>query len=173
MLQNVDAGKARKHHARKIRPRPAAERRELIAAFRAGEFPVLINCGGYMRYERCRRALILLPAILTEGADIPNIDCVVVARPTRSRNVFAQMVSQHPLVQGEFADGLRLAAECACPRRRARAIVTSSTSSTRKPACKALCRRQRSSVLIPMKSSKVCVGLRHLGLLLTSILFPT
>lgn len=32
-------------------------------------------------------------AILTEGADIPNIDCVVVARPTRSRNVFAQMVS--------------------------------------------------------------------------------
>lgn len=33
-----------------------------------------------------------LSAILTEGADIPNIDCVVVARPTRSRNVFAQMV---------------------------------------------------------------------------------
>jgi ATP-dependent helicase IRC3 len=31
-------------------------------------------------------------AILTEGADVPNIDCVVVARPTRSRNVFAQMV---------------------------------------------------------------------------------
>jgi hypothetical protein len=31
-------------------------------------------------------------AILTEGADIPNIDCVIVARPTRSRNVFAQMV---------------------------------------------------------------------------------
>ncbi|KAI5836220.1 P-loop containing nucleoside triphosphate hydrolase protein [Schizophyllum commune Tattone D] len=56
---------------------PAAERRELIAAFRAGEFPVLINC-----------------AILTEGADIPNIDCVVVARPTRSRNVFAQMIGR-------------------------------------------------------------------------------
>lgn len=33
-----------------------------------------------------------IKAILTEGADIPNIDCVVVARPTRSRNVFAQMV---------------------------------------------------------------------------------
>lgn len=31
-------------------------------------------------------------AILTEGADIPNIDCVLIARPTRSRNVFAQMV---------------------------------------------------------------------------------
>lgn len=36
--------------------------------------------------------LIQRSAILTEGADIPNIDCVVVARPTRSRNVFAQMV---------------------------------------------------------------------------------
>ncbi|TRM60209.1 P-loop containing nucleoside triphosphate hydrolase protein [Schizophyllum amplum] len=56
---------------------PAAERRALIAAFKAGEFPVLINC-----------------AILTEGADIPNIDCVVVARPTRSRNVFAQMIGR-------------------------------------------------------------------------------
>ena len=32
-------------------------------------------------------------AILTEGADIPNVDCVLVARPTRSRNIFAQMVS--------------------------------------------------------------------------------
>ncbi|KAL1748461.1 P-loop containing nucleoside triphosphate hydrolase protein, partial [Schizophyllum fasciatum] len=56
---------------------PASERRALIAAFRGGEFPVLINC-----------------AILTEGADIPNIDCVVVARPTRSRNVFAQMIGR-------------------------------------------------------------------------------
>lgn len=30
---------------------------------------------------------------MTEGADIPNIDCVIVARPTRSRNIFAQIVS--------------------------------------------------------------------------------
>lgn len=36
--------------------------------------------------ERC------VAAILTEGADIPNIDCVIVAKPTRSRNIFAQMV---------------------------------------------------------------------------------
>jgi superfamily II DNA or RNA helicase len=32
-------------------------------------------------------------AILTEGTDIPNIDCIIIARPTRSQNVFAQMVS--------------------------------------------------------------------------------
>ncbi|KAK7468850.1 putative ATP-dependent helicase IRC3 [Stygiomarasmius scandens] len=56
---------------------PAAERKALVAAFKAGQFPVLLNC-----------------AILTEGADIPNIDCVVVARPTRSRNVFAQMIGR-------------------------------------------------------------------------------
>ncbi|KAI0068249.1 P-loop containing nucleoside triphosphate hydrolase protein [Artomyces pyxidatus] len=56
---------------------PMAERRGLIESFKAEEYPVLINC-----------------AILTEGADIPNIDCVVVARPTRSRNIFAQMIGR-------------------------------------------------------------------------------
>ncbi|KAG1833736.1 P-loop containing nucleoside triphosphate hydrolase protein [Suillus variegatus] len=56
---------------------PAAERHALITAFKAGQYPVLVNC-----------------AILTEGADIPNIDCVIVARPTRSRNVFAQMIGR-------------------------------------------------------------------------------
>ncbi|GAW06115.1 P-loop containing nucleoside triphosphate hydrolase protein [Lentinula edodes] len=56
---------------------PIAERKALIASFKAGQFPVLVNC-----------------AILTEGADIPNIDCVVVARPTRSRNVFVQMIGR-------------------------------------------------------------------------------
>ncbi|KAJ3551023.1 hypothetical protein NMY22_g50 [Coprinellus aureogranulatus] len=52
-------------------------RKELVAAFRAGEFPVLLNC-----------------AVLTEGADIPSIDCVIVARPTRSKNIFAQMIGR-------------------------------------------------------------------------------
>ncbi|OSD03148.1 P-loop containing nucleoside triphosphate hydrolase protein [Trametes coccinea BRFM310] len=56
---------------------PAAERKLLVEAFRGGRFPVLINC-----------------AVLTEGADIPNIDCVMVARPTRSRNMFAQMIGR-------------------------------------------------------------------------------
>ncbi|KAL6309906.1 P-loop containing nucleoside triphosphate hydrolase protein [Sparassis latifolia] len=56
---------------------PAEERKALIASFKDGKFPVLVNC-----------------AILTEGADIPNIDCVIVARPTRSRNIFAQMIGR-------------------------------------------------------------------------------
>jgi ATP-dependent helicase IRC3 len=37
----------------------------------------------------------VLSGILTEGADIPSIDCVILARPTRSRNLFAQMVRFH------------------------------------------------------------------------------
>ncbi|KLO17062.1 P-loop containing nucleoside triphosphate hydrolase protein [Schizopora paradoxa] len=56
---------------------PAAERKSLIDSFRNGEFPVLLNVG-----------------ILTEGTDIPNIDCVLVAKPTRSRNLFAQMIGR-------------------------------------------------------------------------------
>ncbi|GAA5871199.1 hypothetical protein JCM1840_000140 [Sporobolomyces johnsonii] len=53
------------------------DRDELYAAFRAGEFPVLVNCG-----------------ILTEGTDFPEIDCVLLARPTRSQNLFLQMIGR-------------------------------------------------------------------------------
>ncbi|EPQ29959.1 uncharacterized protein PFL1_02631 [Pseudozyma flocculosa PF-1] len=56
---------------------PMLERRQLLQDFRAGRFPVLVNC-----------------AILTEGADVPAIDCVLLARPTRSRNLFSQMIGR-------------------------------------------------------------------------------
>ncbi|KAI1775220.1 P-loop containing nucleoside triphosphate hydrolase protein [Hypoxylon cercidicola] len=56
---------------------PKLERSERIDAFRRGEFPVLLNCG-----------------VFTEGTDIPNIDCVVLARPTRSRNLLVQMIGR-------------------------------------------------------------------------------
>lgn len=55
----------------------AHERRALLEAFANGEFPVLVNC-----------------AVLTEGADIPSIDCVLLARPTLSRNLFSQMIGR-------------------------------------------------------------------------------
>ena len=69
------------------------ERRETLAAFLNGEFPVLINC-----------------EVLTEGADIPTvsfslvasvdgqIDCIILARPCRSRNLLAQMVRPWSLI---------------------------------------------------------------------------
>ncbi|KAJ6786743.1 hypothetical protein PWT90_01999 [Aphanocladium album] len=56
---------------------PRAERADLLAAFKRGQFPVLVNCG-----------------VFTEGTDIPNVDCIVLARPTRSRNLLVQMIGR-------------------------------------------------------------------------------
>nr|CDI57042.1 p-loop containing nucleoside triphosphate hydrolase protein [Melanopsichium pennsylvanicum 4] len=56
---------------------PMMQRRQLLEDFRNGVYPILVNC-----------------AILTEGADVPAIDCVVLARPTRSRNLFSQMIGR-------------------------------------------------------------------------------
>ncbi|KAI9816183.1 MAG: hypothetical protein M1827_001784 [Pycnora praestabilis] len=52
-------------------------RSERLDSFRHGEFPVLLNCG-----------------VFTEGTDIPNIDCVLLARPTKSRNLLVQMIGR-------------------------------------------------------------------------------
>jgi ATP-dependent helicase IRC3 len=56
---------------------PKVERSARLDAFRRGEFPVLVNCG-----------------VFTEGTDIPNIDCVLLARPTKSRNLLVQMIGR-------------------------------------------------------------------------------
>lgn len=56
---------------------PSRVRSARIDAFRKGEFPVLLNCG-----------------VFTEGTDIPNIDCVLLARPTKSRNLLIQMIGR-------------------------------------------------------------------------------
>ncbi|PHH54164.1 putative mitochondrial ATP-dependent helicase irc3 [Ceratocystis fimbriata CBS 114723] len=56
---------------------PGQKRADTLDAFRSGKFPVLVNCG-----------------VFTEGTDIPNIDCVLLARPTRSRNLLVQMIGR-------------------------------------------------------------------------------
>ncbi|KAL6231916.1 hypothetical protein BDW75DRAFT_30570 [Aspergillus navahoensis] len=56
---------------------PKTTRDEQLDKFRAREFPVLLNCG-----------------LFTEGTDIPNVDCVLLARPTRSRNLLIQMIGR-------------------------------------------------------------------------------
>ncbi len=53
------------------------DRGRLLDEFKRGEYPVLINCG-----------------VFTEGTDIPNIDCVLLARPTRSKNLLIQMIGR-------------------------------------------------------------------------------
>ncbi|OAA56671.1 dead deah box DNA helicase [Niveomyces insectorum RCEF 264] len=54
-----------------------AERSARLDAFKQGAFPVLVNCG-----------------VFTEGTDLPNVDCVVLARPTKSRNLLVQMIGR-------------------------------------------------------------------------------
>lgn len=56
---------------------PIAERRAIFRAFHNGELDVLVNCG-----------------IATEGYDEPSINCVVLARPTMSRALYAQMAGR-------------------------------------------------------------------------------
>lgn len=56
---------------------PKQIRSERLDAFRAGKFPILLSVG-----------------VFTEGTDIPNIDCVLLARPTRSRNLLTQMIGR-------------------------------------------------------------------------------
>ena len=56
---------------------PKRIRGERLDAFRNRQYPVLLNCG-----------------VFTEGTDIPNIDCVVLARPTKSRNLLVQMIGR-------------------------------------------------------------------------------
>jgi ATP-dependent helicase IRC3 len=56
---------------------PSKIRSARIDAFRNGAFPILLNCG-----------------VFTEGTDIPNIDCVLLARPTKSRNLLVQMIGR-------------------------------------------------------------------------------
>lgn len=90
---NIDHVNALVHefHARGIDARgihsgiPAADRQHMLEAFRRAEFPVLINCGTHH---------LSYPAILTEGADVPPIDCVLLARPTQSQNLFSQMIGR-------------------------------------------------------------------------------
>lgn len=56
---------------------PIDTRRALLASYAAGELTVLANC-----------------AVLTEGYDEPRTDCIIIARPTKSRALYAQMIGR-------------------------------------------------------------------------------
>lgn len=56
---------------------PLDERRSMLAAFSSGALQVVSNCG-----------------VLTEGYDEPSVSCIVVARPTKSRGLYVQMVGR-------------------------------------------------------------------------------
>ena len=54
-----------------------SDRREKIARFRSGETKLLVNC-----------------IIISEGFDLPEIDCVVLLRPTQSRALLCQQIGR-------------------------------------------------------------------------------
>jgi ATP-dependent helicase IRC3 len=56
---------------------PAKQRAQTLVDFSAGRVPVLLNV-----------------AVLTEGTDLPCIDCIVFARPTQSQGLFQQMLGR-------------------------------------------------------------------------------
>lgn len=56
---------------------PKDVRAAQLLAFKNQEYKILLNCG-----------------LFTEGTDIPNIDCVLLARPTKSRNLLIQMIGR-------------------------------------------------------------------------------
>lgn len=56
---------------------PPEDRKTLVADFDAGQFPVLVNA-----------------MLMTEGIDVKRVDCVILARPTRSIVLFRQTVGR-------------------------------------------------------------------------------
>lgn len=52
-------------------------RSSIIQAFTAGEIPCIVNC-----------------MVFTEGTDIPRVETVIIARPTQSEALYAQMVGR-------------------------------------------------------------------------------
>lgn len=53
---------------------------------------MVISCMTSQRLTYCFPRLN--EAVLTEGADVPNVDCVILARPTRSRTLLTQMIGR-------------------------------------------------------------------------------
>lgn len=70
---------------------PAKERRRLLADFNEGRLQVVVNCG-----------------VLTEGFDSPRVSCVVIARPTRSKGLYVQMIGRGTRLHPSKADCLVL-----------------------------------------------------------------
>ena len=63
-------------------------RRDVVARFRGGDLQILVNVG-----------------VATEGFDVPGVGCVAVARPTKSRSLYAQMVGRGTRPSPGVVDG--------------------------------------------------------------------
>lgn len=82
-------------------------RAQRLHQFKSGDIQVIVNCG-----------------VLTEGFDCPEVECIIQARPTKSRSLYAQIIgrSLRPLPGLVDAYGL--------PETRRKAIADSSKKSS-------------------------------------------
>lgn len=69
-------------------------RREMLARFQRGDVQVICNCG-----------------VLTEGFDNPGVEIIAMARPTKSRSLYAQMAGRSTRPLPRVIDGLDTADE--------------------------------------------------------------
>lgn len=74
---------------------PIDERRDLLAQFAQRDIEVLTNC-----------------AVLTEGYDNPAIDCILLARPTKSTLLYTQMIGRGTRTLPDKKDCLILDVSC-------------------------------------------------------------
>jgi superfamily II DNA or RNA helicase len=74
---------------------PLDERRDILARFAQGEIEVLTNC-----------------AVLTEGYDNPALDCIILARPTKSTLLYTQMIGRGTRTYPNKKDCLILDVAC-------------------------------------------------------------
>ena len=70
------------------------ERREKVSAFRRGDYQYLCNCGVFL-----------------EGFDVPDVSCIVMARPTKSRSLYSQMAGRGTRPIASAIDNLETADE--------------------------------------------------------------
>lgn len=68
---------------------PPDERHDTLHRFSTGALDVLVNC-----------------MVLTEGYDEPRVDCIIVARPTKSRALYTQMIGRGTRRHPDKADCL-------------------------------------------------------------------
>ena len=66
---------------------PTEDRAAILSAFDSGRIDVLVNC-----------------MLFTEGFDAPRTNCIVIARPTKSRSLYAQMCGRGSRIHPEKSD---------------------------------------------------------------------
>ena len=74
---------------------PLEERRDVLKKFRSGEIKIITNCG-----------------ILTEGFDCPELECIILARPTKSELLMMQQIGRVTRRSEGKSEGLVLNIAC-------------------------------------------------------------